>query len=144
MNKKTLIIGFVSLAVIGTAVYFFTRKKDEDTFEDEDFDSEGDLTLGAKKSLDTGTDTDTGTSTDTDTDTDKSEGFESQNIKDLKGGEKREYRRDVKDICREKYGKGKDYRQCKRRVKKGGVPFDGMYSDITGTNEFEAELLNDI
>ena len=58
--------------------------------------------------------------------------------------QKREYRRDVKDICREKYGKVKDYRQCKRRVKKGGVPFDGVYSDITGTNEFEAELLNDI
>jgi hypothetical protein len=141
MNKKTLIIGFVSLAVIGTAVYFFTRKKDEDTFEDEDiFDSEGDLTSGSEKSLDTGT----GTGTDTDTDTDESKDFESQNIKDLKGSEKRDYRRDVKDICREKYGKGKDYRQCKKRVKKGGVPFDGMYSDITGTNEFEAELLNDI
>lgn len=134
ISNKGLIIGFVSLAVIGTAVFFLTRKKDEDNFG-----SKGDLTSGSRLGADTGTDTG-----EDEQDIEESEDFESQNIKDLKGSEKREYRRDVKDICREKYGKGKDYRQCKRRVKKGGVPFDGVYSDITGTNEFEAELLNDI
>ena len=42
-------------------------------------------------------------------------------------------------MCKEKYGRGKDYRDCKKRVKGGGVAFDG--SDIQ--DEFYSGMTND-
>ena len=51
-----------------------------------------------------------------------------QNIKDLKGKEKRGFRKDTRVTCKQKY-KGKDFRECMKRVKGGGVAFDGGYDD---------------
>jgi hypothetical protein len=127
MDKKVIyIIG--GLAVVGIGYYLYTRNK--------------------KKSLEVGA-TDGGA---TESGATKSASAEDgattpegatpkagQNIKDLKGKEKRAYRKDAREVCRDKYGKGKDYRDCLDRVKGGGVAFDG--SDIQ--DQFYSGMTND-
>jgi hypothetical protein len=116
MDKKVIyIIG--GLAVVGIGYYLYTRNKNKSLVggATEGGTTEGDATKSA--TAEDGATTPEGATPKT-----------GQNIKDLKGKEKGAFRKDVRDICREKYGKGKDYNQCKNRVKKGGVAFDG--SDI--------------
>ena len=113
MDKKVIyIIG--GLAVVGIGYYLYTRnkKKSLEVGATEGGATEGDATKSA--TAEDGATTPEGATPKT-----------GQNIKDLKGKEKGAFRKDVRDICREKYGRGKDYRQCKDRVKGGGVAFDG-------------------
>ena len=125
MNKKLIyIIGGV--AVLGIGYYLYTRnKKKTATTPTDETATDG----GETKSAETGATTPSG-------DTPAKAG---QNIKELKGKEKRAFRKDVRDVCNEKYGRGKDYRDCKKRVKGGGVAFDG--SDIQ--DEFYSGMTND-
>jgi len=125
MDKKVIyIIG--GLAVVGIGYYLYTRnkKKSLEVGATEGGATEGDATKSA--TAEDGATTPEGATPKT-----------GQNIKDLKGKEKGAFRKDVRDICREKYGRGKDYRQCKDRVKGGGVAFDGsniqdqFYSGMT-------------
>ena len=127
MNKKLIyIIGGV--AVIGIGYYLYTRNKNKSASATTDGTAtEGGETKSA--SAETGGDAPSG-------DAPTKEG---QNIKDLKGKEKGAFRKDVRDMCREKYGRGKDYNQCKDRVKKGGVAFDG--SDMQ--DEYYSGMTND-
>jgi len=132
MDKKIIyIIGGVVVLGIGYYLYNRNKKKSATASSDatatEGRATEGDATKSA--SAETGANAPSG-------DTPAKAG---QNIKDLKGKEKRAYRKDVRDICNEKYGRGKDYRECKRRVKSGGVAFDG--SDIQ--DEFYSGMTND-
>lgn len=127
MDKKVIyIIG--GLAVVGIGYYLYTRNKNKSLVggATEGGATEGDATKSA--TAEDGATTPEGATPKT-----------GQNIKDLKGKEKRAYRKDVRDICREKYGRGKDYNQCKDRVKKGGVAFDG--SDIQ--DEFYSGMTDD-
>jgi len=127
MDKKIIYI-FGGVAVLGIGYYLYNRnKKKSATASSDATATEGDATKSA--SAETGGNTPSG-------DTPAKAG---QNIKDLKGKEKRAFRKDVRNICNEKYGRGKDYRKCKRRVKSGGVAFDG--SDIQ--DEFYSEMTND-
>jgi len=125
MNKKLIyIIGGV--AVLGIGYYLYTRnKKKTATTPTDETATDG----GETKSAETG-------ATTPSNDTPAKAG---QNIKELKGKEKRAFRKDVRDECNEKYGRGKDYRDCKKRVKGGGVAFDG--SDIQ--DEFYSGMTND-
>jgi hypothetical protein len=50
-------------------------------------------------------------------------------IKGLRGEERRDFRKETRATCEEKYGSGRDYRQCKRRVKDGGVAFTGDFEN---------------
>jgi len=127
MDKKIIyIIGGV--AVLGIGYYLYNRNKKKSDMPSTDATAtEGGETKSA--SAETGA---TAPSGDTPAQT-------GQNIKDLKGKEKRAFRKDVRDICNEKYGRGKDYRDCKKRVKSGGVAFDG--SDIQ--DEFYSGMTND-
>jgi hypothetical protein len=65
-------------------------------------------------------------------------------IKGLKGEDRRDFREETRDICREKYGKGDDYRKCKRRVKDGynafTGDFEGMIDNQFMFSEFENSL----
>jgi hypothetical protein len=127
MDKKIIyIIGGV--AVIGIGYYLYTRNKNKSASATTDGTAtEGGETKSA--SAETGGDAPSG----------DAPAKEGQNIKDLKGKEKGAFRKDVRDMCREKYGRGKDYNQCKNRVKKGGVAFDG--SDMQ--DEYYSGMTND-
>ena len=127
MDKKIIyIIGGV--AVLGIGYYLYNRNKKKSAMPSTDATAtEGGEAKSA--SAETGA---TATSGDTPAPT-------GQNIKDLKGKEKGAFRKDVRDMCKEKYGSGKDYRDCKKRVKGGGVAFDG--SDIQ--DEFYSGMTND-
>ena len=57
-------------------------------------------------------------------------------IKGLKGSDRKDFRKDTRATCEEKFGSGKDYRQCKRRVKGGGIPFEGDF------DEFEKDYMD--
>jgi hypothetical protein len=126
ITTNTIIIGVLGLAVIGTAIYFI-RKRGKGSSD------MSDMGIG-EKSL---------SSTDIDDADDSDDSDDSGTI----GGtslSRKEKRQERRDICGEKYGKGKDYRQCKKRVRKGGVAFDGTYSQAVGRNQFDPELLTDI
>jgi type II secretory pathway pseudopilin PulG len=126
MDKKVIyIIG--GLAVVGIGYYLYTRNKNKSASATTDATAtEGGATKSA--SAEDGATTPEGA-------TPKA----GQNIKDLKGKEKRAYRKDAREVCRDKYGKGKDYRDCLDRVKGGGVAFDG--SDIQ--DEFYSGMTDD-
>jgi len=127
MDKKVIyIIG--GLAVVGIGYYLYTRNKNKSL---EGGATEGGATEGGATKSASGEDGGTAPESATPK--------AGQNIKDLKGKEKRAYRKDVREVCRDKYGSGKDYRQCKDRVKKGGVAFDG--SDIQ--DEFYSGMTDD-
>ena len=127
MDKKVIyIIG--GLAVVGIGYYLYTRNKNKSL---EVGATDGGATeSGATKSA---------SAEDGATTPEGATPKAGQNIKDLKGKEKSAFRKDVRDICREKYGRGKDYNQCKKRVKDGGVAFDG--SDIQ--DQFYSGMTND-
>jgi len=127
MDKKIIyIIGGV--AVLGIGYYLYNRNKKKSAMPSTDATAtEGGEAKSA--SAETG---DTAPSGD-------APAKAGQNIKDLKGKEKGAFRKDVRDMCKEKYGSGKDYRECKKRVKGGGVAFDG--SDIQ--DEFYSGMTND-
>ena len=125
MNKKLIyIIGGV--AVLGIGYYLYTRNKNKSATADSTA-TDGGETKSA--SAETGGDAPSG----------DAPAKAGQNIKELKGKEKRAFRKDARDICHDKYGRGKDYRDCKDRVKSGGVAFDG--SDIQ--DEFYSGMTND-
>jgi hypothetical protein len=130
MEKKTIIYIVGGIAVLGIGYYLYTKNKNKSATAQsgatEGGVTEGDATKSA--TAEDGATTPEGATPKT-----------GQNIKDLKGKEKGAFRKDVRDICREKYGKGKDYNQCKNRVKKGGVAFDG--SDIQ--DEFYSGMTDD-
>lgn len=130
MDKKIIyIIGGV--AVLGIGYYLYNRNKKKSASASTDA-TEGSATEGgATKSASAETDASAPSG-----DTPAKAGI---NIKDLKGKEKRAFRKDVRDVCNEKYGRGKDYMECKKRVKSGGVAFDG--SDIQ--DEFYSGMTND-
>jgi hypothetical protein len=69
-------------------------------------------------------------------------------IKGLRGEDRRDFREETRDVCAEKYGKGKDYRQCKRRVKDGGSAFEGDFEGTINSqfmfSEFENSLNLDL
>jgi hypothetical protein len=130
MENKKLIYIIVGVAVLGIGYYLYTRNKNKSTMASTDATAtEGGETKSA--SVETGASAPSG----------DAPAKAGQNIKDLKGKEKRAMRKDVRDVCEEKYGRGKDYRDCKKRVKSGGVAFDGsniqdeFYSGIT--NDFD-------
>ena len=123
MDKKVIyIIG--GLAVVGIGYYLYTRNKNKSTKggATEGGATEGGATEGGATE---GGATKSASSEDGDTTPEGSTPKTGQKIKDLKGKEKRAYRKDVRHICKEKYNRGKDFRECKKRVKDGGVAFDG-------------------
>ena len=71
-----------------------------------------------------------------------------EGIKGLRGEDRRDFRKDTRATCEEKYGSGKDYRQCKRRVKDGGSPFEGDFEGMINSqfmfSEFENSLNLDL
>jgi len=132
MDKKVIYI-ICGLAVVGIGYYLYTRNKNKSLVggATEGGATEGDATKSA--TAEDGATTPEGATPKT-----------GQNIKDLKGKEKRAYRKDAREVCRDKYGKGKDYRDCLDRVKGGGVAFDGsniqdqFYSGMT--NDFDVSF----
>lgn len=119
MDKKKMIYIIGGIAVIGIGYYLYNKSQKKSA------------ELGGDASIQAGSDT-KGADADAGAGATTPEGSTpkaGQNIKDLKGKEKRGFRKDVRDICKEKYGSGKDYRQCKDRVKDGGVAFDGGYDE---------------
>lgn len=130
MEKKTIIYIVGGIAVLGIGYYLYTKNKNKSATAQsgatEGGATEGDATKSA--TAEDGATTPEGATPKT-----------GQNIKDLKGKEKGAFRKDTRDICKEKYGRGKDFNQCKDRVKKGGVAFDG--SDIQ--DQFYSNVTND-
>jgi hypothetical protein len=123
-NKKVLIFGGVIIA-LGVGFYLWNKSKNTTS----DSNGVADTTLA-----DTNTkSTDDSTSSEQNAETESS-AKNSKSIKDLKGKEKKDFKKSTKDICKEKYGKGKDYRNCQKTVKGGGVAFDGNYYE--STNDF--------
>ena len=113
MDTKKIILLVGGLVVVGGAIYFITKKPKDGASES---------ASGELKSATASTDA---TSTD----------VPSTGIKDLKGKDKRGFKKDANAICTEKYGKGKEYRDCKKRLKtEGGVAFDGTFDYFTDDN----------
>jgi len=107
------------IAVIGIGYYLYNKSQKKSTELGGGSPSEaGADTKGADAGADAGATTPEGS-------TPKA----GQNIKDFKGKEKRGFRKDARATCKEKYGSGKDFNQCMKRVKGGGVAFDGGYDD---------------
>lgn len=137
-NKKVIIVvGLIALAGVG--FYLWNRSKNAgDTGADES--SVGDKRTGGAVSGGKAT-----ASNDVDdVDESKSGSSSGTNIKDLKGKEKREFRKETRDVCAEKYGKyNKKYRDCKKRVKGGGVAFTGDFDDFQNDYiDFKGQVSN--
>jgi hypothetical protein len=127
MDKKKILIGVGLIALVGgISYYFYNKSKNTDT-GDTSGDSESTKSTSASQESAPAIETATATATDSSTGT---------GIKGLKGKERGAFRKDTRASCEEKFGKGKDYRECKRRVKKGGVPFTGDF------DEFEESYLD--
>jgi hypothetical protein len=130
ITTNKIIIGVLGLAVIGTAIYFISKRG-------KGSDDVSDMGIGEKSLSSTDSTGSTGSTGSDDADDSGTVGGTSLSRK--------ERRRDRKATCEEKYGKGKDYRQCKKRVRKGGVAFDGTYSQAIGSTQFECDdVLTDI
>jgi|688.fasta_scaffold08988_16 hypothetical protein len=113
MDKKKILIIVGIVAVVGIGYYMYNKsKKTAEGGAEGGAEAPADATKSAEAPADATATAKAG-----------------QNIKDLKGKEKRDFRKGTKDVCREKYGKGKDYRECQKRVKGGGVAFDGSDFD---------------
>lgn len=131
MNKKKILILIGVASIIGIGIYLFNRNKKPSQMNTTD-----DAEVNSKKVTDSANTTDSPNTT-------KIADVKGTNIKELKGKEKREFRKETRDICKEKYGKGKDYRQCKSRVKKGGVAFIGDFDDFENDYiDFEGQVDN--
>ena len=127
-KKKIFIIGGVVLA-LGVGFYFWNKSKNTtggaEGGADGSAETPADTTKSTEASAESSTQTDPSVKTAT-------------SIKDLKGKDKKDFKKETKDVCKEKYGKGNDYRKCKTRVKKGGVAFDGTYYEsINDFTNFE-------
>lgn len=123
MNKKKILILIGVASIIGIGIYLFNKNKKPSQMNTTD-----DAEVNSKTATDSANTTDSPNTT---------------KIADLKGKEKREFRKKTRDICKEKYGKGKDYRQCKSRVKKGGVAFIGDFDDFENDYiDFEGQVDN--
>ena len=130
MEKKTIIYIVGGIAVLGIGYYLYTKNKNKSATAQSGATEGGATEGGATKSA---------TAEDGAMTPEGATPKAGQNIKDLKGKEKGAFRKDTRELCREKYGKGKDFNQCVERVKKGGVAFDG--SDIQ--DEFYSGMTND-
>jgi hypothetical protein len=136
MDKKKILIGVGLIALVGgISYYFYNKSKNTDT-GDTSGDSESTKSTSASQESAPAIETATATATDSSTGT---------GIKGLKGSDRRDFRKETRATCEEKYGKGKDYRDCKKRVKKGGVPFTGDFDEFEETymdfdNNFDISL----
>jgi hypothetical protein len=116
MDKKKMIYIIGGIAVIGIGYYLYNKSQKKST------------ELGGGSPSEAGADTkgaDAGAGATTPEGSTPKAG---QSIKDFKGKEKRGFRKDARTTCKEKY-KGKDFRECMKRVKDGGVAFDGGYDE---------------
>jgi hypothetical protein len=138
MDKKKILIIAGVVAVAGVGLYLWSRSRKSN-------ETVGSESVGATSESETKK-----IASETSQATTKEQG---QNIKDLKGKVKREFRKETRDVCAEKYGKGlfnKKYNDCKKRVKKGGIAFDGTssfeggYESAFGFTEFENNLNLDL
>jgi len=142
-NKKVIIVvGLIALAGVG--FYLWNRSKNAgDTGADES--SVGDKRTGGSASGGKATASNDVDDVD-DVDESKSGSSSGTNIKDLKGKDKREFRKETRDVCAEKYGKGlfnKKYNDCKKRVKGGGVAFTGDFDDFQNDYiDFKGQVSN--
>lgn len=77
-----------------------------------------------------------------------SEPVQNTGIQGLRGSDRRDFRKETRATCEEKYGKGRDYNQCKRRVKSGGLAFTGDFEGTVNSqfmfSEFENSLNLDL
>jgi len=126
MDKKNLIYIVGGLIVVGIGYYIFKSTKGEDSSNGEETKSIGGGDGGSGSGGDGGSSGGDGT-TPTSTNT---------GIKGLKGKDRSDFRKDTRTICQEKYGSGKDFRDCKERVRKGGVAFDGGFMDDFADDNF--------
>jgi hypothetical protein len=118
MDKKKMIYIIGGIAVIGIGYYLYNKSQKKSTELGGGSPSEaGADTKGADAGAGEGATTPEGS-------TPKA----GQSIKDFKGKERRGFRKDTRATCKEKY-KGKDFRECMKRVKGGGVAFDGGYDE---------------
>ena len=123
MDKKKMIYIIGGIAVIGIGYYLYNKSKKKST----ELGGDGSSEAGADtKGADAGAGANAGAGATTPEGSTPKAG---QNIKDLKGKEKRGFRKDTRATCKQKYGSGKDFRECMKRVKGGGVAFDGGYDD---------------
>jgi hypothetical protein len=131
MDKKKILIGVGLIALVGGISYYFYNKSKNSNTGNTDED------LGSTKSTSATNETSeapaSAPATETETTIISSTGT---GIKGLKGSDRRDFRKETRATCEEKFGKGKDYRDCKKRVKKGGVPFTGDF------DEFEESYLD--
>lgn len=119
MDKKKMIYIIGGIAVIGIGYYLYNKSQKKSTELGAGSPSEaGADTKGADAGAGEGATTPEGS-------TPKA----GQSIKDFKGKERRGFRKDARTTCKEKYGSGKDFRECMKRVKDGGVAFDGGYDE---------------
>lgn len=125
MDKKKILIGVGLIALIGgISYYFYNKSKNTDTGgTNEDSGSTKSTSASQESAPASAPAIETATATAIDSAT-------STGIKGLKGADRRDFRKETRATCEEKYGKGKDYRECKRRVKKGGVPFTGDFDEF--------------
>lgn len=108
------------IAVIGIGYYLYNKSKKKST----ELGGDGSSEAGADtKGADAGANEGAGATTP-----EGSAPKTGQSIKDFKGKEKRAFRKDTRATCKQKY-KGKEFRECMKRVKGGGVAFDGGYDD---------------
>ncbi len=118
MNLHRIFIGLGGLVLVG-GVYLLIKSRQK---------SNG-STSGSTSNPSNSTDVASADSNDATTKQEGVSGDDSSivgtNIKDLRGAEKRMFRKETRDVCRDKYGKGKDFRDCKKRVKSGGLAFTG-------------------
>jgi hypothetical protein len=133
MDKKKILIGVGLIALVGgISYYFYNKSKNTDT-GDTSGDSESTKSTSASQESAPAIETATATATDSSTGT---------GIKGLKGSDRRDFRKETRATCEEKYGSGKDYRQCKRRVKDGGVAFTGDFEGMINSQFMFSEFEN--
>ena len=120
MDKKKMIYIIGGIAVIGIGYYLYNKSQKKST----ELGGDGSSEAGADtKGADAGAGAGEGATTP-----EGSTPKAGQSIKDFKGKEKRAFRKDTRATCKAKY-KGKDFRECMKRVKGGGVAFDGGYDE---------------
>jgi len=120
MNKK-LIIGVGALLLVAGGAWWLMRPKKTTSSSTSGGSGANGSTSGESN------DATTRQANDSQDDSETTDGTNSgTNIKDLKGRDKRVFRKETRNICKEKYGSGKDFRDCKKRVKSGGMAFTGF------------------
>jgi hypothetical protein len=130
MDKKKILIGVGFLALIGGVSYYFYNKSKKPNTGDTSEDSGSTKSTSASQESASAPAPSSESSTETATDSSTGTG-----IKGLKGSERRDFRKETRATCEEKYGRGigSGYTKCKKRVKKGGVPFTGDFDEFEET-----------